>query len=67
MWASVLHACCIADLLDGGGGRNAAPVQSKDRLVNTNVNSIILMSLQDFGKLSRINLLNYDCVYRPVS
>ena len=65
--ASVLHACCIARLL-GGGGINAAPAQSKHRAVNANVNSTILKSLPKSGKLFRIieftfafTGLSFDC------
>ena len=45
---------CRAAGLQGQFGENAAPVQSKDRAVNANVNSIILKSLPDFDKLFRI-------------
>ena len=51
--AVVLRTCCTAGL-QGQFGENAAPVQSKDRAVNANVNSIILKSLPDFDKLFRI-------------
>ena len=59
---------CKAAGLQGQFGENAAPVQSKDRAVNANVNSIILESLPDFDKLFRIieftfafTALSFDC------
>ena len=59
---------CGAAGLHGPFGANATPVQSKDRPVNANVNSMILKSLPDFGKLFRIveftfafTALCFDC------
>ena len=52
----MLHACCIAKLLGGGGGINGkcCTCANKGRAVNANVNSIILNSLPKSGKLFRI-------------